>query len=97
MTNFERTLSLIESMLMSRLRPEYRNIWVQGSNRPNSTTILFTVFGNQTYRMHFVNIKNFRQFRPDATDQNLEMEILRGHIESMRPTLNEFINFDNES
>ncbi len=97
MNNFERTLSLIESMLKSRLRPEYRNIWVQGSNRPNSTTIIFTVFTNQSYRMHFVNIKNFRQFRPDVSDQNLEMEILRGHIQSMRPTLNEFIDFDNES
>ena len=68
MTNFERTLDIIRERITPRLRPEYRKIWVQGSTRPSLTTLIFTIFDKDRYVMEFIDIKGFRNYRPDVED-----------------------------
>lgn len=62
--SFERTLSLMQDLLVARLLPGFRRIWVQGSNA-GGASLIFTIFEDgRDYRMEFLTIKNFRQYRP---------------------------------
>ena len=81
-TSFETTLGLLQELLSERLSPDYRRIWVQGSNS-GRTKFCFTIFPNRgQYTMRFLDAGSFRQFR---TDGNLdeEMELIERFIDSL--------------
>lgn len=59
------TLLLLQDLLNERLRPEFRRIWVQGSNSGRSR-LCFTIFTNSGYNMRFVEVGSLRQFRSDG-------------------------------
>ena len=90
-TSIETTLMLLQDLLMERLSPDYRKIWVQASNS-GRTRFCFTIFPNRgEYIMRFLDAGSFRQFR---TDGNLdeEMEIIERFITSLsEETLNDII------
>ena len=94
MTNFERTLRILQERLNERLAPGYRRIWVQGSNRPSGTSLVFTIFptGHGQYTMKFLEIKNFRNYRPDGNLEE-EMSIINRHIGSFQPILQNYITY----
>jgi hypothetical protein len=95
LTNFERTLSILQSSLNTRLREGYTKIWVQGNNKPSGTTIMFTIFtGSRSYQMKFISIRNFRQFRQESSNIDEEMDFIRRHIDSFRTTLQDFITYE---
>jgi hypothetical protein len=71
-TSFEMTLLLLQDLLNERLRPEFRRIWVQGSNSGRSR-LCFTIFTNSGYDMRFIEVGSLRQFRSDG---NLPEEIV---------------------
>ena len=74
-TSFETTLMLLQDLLMERLSPDYRRIWVHASNS-GRTKFCFTIFPNRgEYTMRFLDTGSFRQFR---TDGNLDEEIESG-------------------
>jgi hypothetical protein len=81
-TSIETTLMLLQDLLMERLTPDYRKIWVQASNS-GRTRFCFTIFPNRgEYIMRFLDAGSFRQFR---TDGNLdeEMEIIERFIDTL--------------
>ena len=83
-TSFETTLALLQELLNERLSPDWRRIWVQGSNS-GRTRFCFTIFPNRgEYTMRFLDVGSFRQFR---TDGNLEEEM--AIIERFITTLSE--------
>lgn len=90
-TSFETTLALLQELLNERLSPDWRRIWVQGSNS-GRTRFCFTIFPNRgEYTMRFLDVGSFRQFR---TDGNLdeEMELIERFITSLSEgTLNSII------
>ena len=69
-SSFGNTLSLIQDLLSERLRPEFRRIWVHGSNS-GRTRLCFTIFHDSGYDMRFYESGSLRQFRGDG---NLEEE-----------------------
>jgi hypothetical protein len=71
-TSFYMTLSLLQDLLNERLRPEFRRIWVQGSNSGRSR-LCFTIFTNSEYEMRFIEVGSLRQFR---NNENIEEEIV---------------------
>jgi len=70
-TSIETTLMLLQDLLMERLTPDYRKIWVHASNS-GRTRFCFTIFNHHDYTMRFLDAGSFRQFR---TDGNLDEEI----------------------
>ena len=80
-TSIETTLMLLQDLLMERLSPDYRKIWVQASNS-GRTIFCFTIFSHRDYTMRFLDAGSFRQFR---TDGNLdeEIEIIERFITSL--------------
>ena len=94
MSNFERTLRILQDRLNERLTPGYRRIWVQGSNRPSATNLVFTIFpeGHGQYQMRFLEIRNFRNYRPDGNLEE-EMNIINRHIDSFQSVLENFITY----
>lgn len=92
MTNFEQTLNMIQTDLNRRLTNGYHRLWVQGYNSPKGTTILFTVFNRDGYKMEFLRVQNFRQYRPEG-DQAEELEILNRHIQSFRTLLSDYVDY----
>ena len=81
-TSIETTLMLLQDLLMERLSPDYRKIWVNASNS-GRTRFCFTIFPNRgEYTMRFLDAGSFRQFR---TDGNLdeEMEIIERFIDTL--------------
>ena len=80
-TSIETTLMLLQDLLMERLTPEWRKIWVNASNS-GRTRFCFTIFNHHDYTMRFLDAGSFRQFR---TDGNLdeEIEIIERFINSL--------------
>lgn len=95
MTNFEKTLDLIQQRLSNSLLPNYNKIWVQGYNSPKVTKLVFTIFNKESYQMKFVDINNFRQFKQENVEKNesIELEVINTHVYSFRTLLQEYINF----
>jgi hypothetical protein len=86
--SLEMTSSLIQELLLDRLRPEFRRIWVQGS----TSRLLFTIFDSNGYTMRSINTGGLRQFRPDA-NLNDEIVIMETFLENLRTgILSEFIS-----
>lgn len=93
MTNFERTLSVLQNLLSERLSDEYHRIWVDGCiSRSSDVKLVFTIFprDNSTYSMEFIQVRNFRQFRPDG-NLDEEMSIMNRHIDSFQSVLENYI------
>jgi hypothetical protein len=92
MTNFERTLRILQERLNERLAPGYSRIWVQGSNKSSVTNLVFTIFptGNDQYVIKFLEIRNFRNYRPDGNLEE-EMNIINRHIDSFKSVLENYI------
>lgn len=62
--SFTTTLNLLQDLLSERLLPGYRRIWVQGNNS-GKAKLIFTIFEDgRDYRMEFLTMNNFRQYRP---------------------------------
>jgi hypothetical protein len=93
MTNFETTLLILERRLNNRLRSEYSKIWVQGNNRPNATTLIFTIFDSSKYSMEFITIRNFRNFKPDGNTEE-ESILLNRQIDSFRTLLEKYTIYE---
>jgi hypothetical protein len=87
-TSFEMTLLLLQDLLNERLRPEFRRIWVQGSNSGRSR-LCFTIFTNSGYDMRFVEVGSLRQFRSDG-NANEEVQNIERLISTIHQ-LNDFI------
>jgi hypothetical protein len=84
--SFEGTLRLIQDLITARLAPGIRKVWVQGSNS-GRTILLFTIFEEgRDYRMEFLTINGFRQFRPTAEDREAEIRLVDEFIERLRTT-----------
>lgn len=81
--SFDNTLGLIQSILNTRLTPNYRKIWVQGNNL-GTTRLIFTIFpnNNENYRFISLSVKNFRRFRPDG-DSETELSLINNFISSL--------------
>ena len=81
-TSIETTLMLLQDLLMERLSPGYRKIWVQASNS-GRTRFCFTLFTDNYHTMIFLDAGSFRQFR---TDGNISEEtvLIERFIESLR-------------
>ena len=95
MTNFERTLFLLQKSLNKRLTDVHTRIWVQGNNRPGLTTILFTIFRKDgSYTMKFIDIKNFRLFKQESPNLEEEMRLLEVHIGGFKSILKDFIVYE---
>ena len=54
-SSFGNTLGLIQDLLSERLRPEFRRIWVHGSNSGRAR-ICFTIFTDSGYVMRILRI-----------------------------------------
>ena len=80
-TSFEMTLSLLQDLLMERLTPDYRKIWVHASNS-GRTRFCFTLFTQNDYRMIFLDAGSFRQFRSDGNLEE-EMELIEIFIDTL--------------
>ncbi len=87
-TSFEMTILLLQDLLNERLRPEFRRIWVQGSNSGRSR-LCFTIFTNSGYDMRFVEVGSLRQFRSDG-NANEEVQNIERLISTIHQ-LNDFI------
>ena len=81
-TSFEMTLSLLQDLLNSRLRPEFRRLWVQGSNSGRSR-LCITIFYSGGYDMRFIEVGSLRQFRVDG-DFDEEVQNIERLISNIR-------------
>lgn len=86
--SFEGTLGLIHDLIAARLTPGVRRVWVQGSNS-GRTNLVFTIFEDgRDYRMEFLTINGFRQFRPssEGVEREAEIRLVDEFIERLRTT-----------
>ena len=92
-TSLETTLRLLQSLLSERLNSDYRSIRVEASNA-GRVKFCFTVFYTsnrlnerggfyESYGMRFVEVKNFRNFRPDG-ELGHEVAQIENLIETFR-------------
>ena len=90
-SNFGNTLGLIQDLLSERLRPEFRRIWVHGSNS-GRTRICFTIFTDSGYVMRFYESGSLRHFRCDG-DFLEECRLIDSFITTLSNTvLNNYID-----
>ena len=92
MDSFSITLNTLREMINSRLRPGVDKIWVQGVNA-STARLCFTIFYGdlaRRYEMRFLDVKNFRHFRPDG-DQENEMRLLEAYMVQFARVLGDVI------
>lgn len=91
MNTFLNTLDRLSHMINSRLRPGVSKVWVQGVNASNAR-LVFTIFynNNRPYTMRFMDVKNFRHYRPDGDLEN-EERLLETYITQFRKVLDDII------
>jgi hypothetical protein len=91
MDSFSITLIRLRDMINSRLRPDIDRVWVQGVNAGNAR-LVFTIFynDNRHYTMRFMDVKNFRHYRPDGDPDN-ELRLLEAYITQFRKVLDDVI------
>lgn len=91
MDTFLNTLDRLSHMINSRLRPGVSKVWVQGVNASNAR-LVFTIFynNNRPYTMRFMDVKNFRHYRPDGDLEN-EERLLETYITQFRKVLDDII------
>jgi hypothetical protein len=81
-TSFEMTLSLLQELLESRIRPEFRSIMLQGSNSGRAR-LCFILFDRTGYTMRFLDAGSFRQFRHNGNLPE-EIALMDKFIEDLR-------------
>ena len=81
-TSFEMTLSLLQELLESRIRPEFRSIMLQGSNSGRAR-LCFILFNRTGYTMRFLDAGSFRQFRNNGNLPE-EITLMDRFIEDLR-------------
>lgn len=81
-TSFEMTLSLLQELLESRIRPEFRSITLQGSNSGRAR-LCFILFNRTGYTMRFLDAGSFRQFRHNGNLPE-EIALMDKFIEDLR-------------
>lgn len=97
MDTFLNTLDRLSRMINSRLRPGVSKVWVQGVSASNAR-LVFTIFYtsplgtplNCGYVMRFLEVKNFRHYRPDGDIEN-EERLLENYITHFRRVLDDII------
>ncbi len=91
MDTFLNTLDRLSHMINSRLRPGVSKVWVQGVSASNAR-LVFTIFynNNRPYTMRFMDVKNFRHYRPDGDLEN-EERLLETYITQFRKVLDDII------
>jgi hypothetical protein len=87
-------LRVIQEQINERLVTGHRRVWVQGSNRIGYVNLIFTIFpeGHGQYEMKFMEIRNFRNYRPDGNLEE-EMSIINRHIDSFQSVLENYITY----
>lgn len=91
MDTFLNTLDRLSHMINSRLRPGVSKVWVQGVSA-SKARLVFTIFynNNRPYTMRFMDVKNFRHYRPDGDLEN-EERLLETYITQFRKVLDDII------
>jgi hypothetical protein len=97
MDSFSITLIRLRDTINSRLRPGIDKVWVQGVSASNAR-LVFTIFYrdmtqtplNCGYVMRFLEVKNFRHYRPDGDIEN-EERLLENYITHFRRVLDDII------
>ena len=91
MDSFLITLGRLRDIINSRLLPGVDKIWVQGVSASNAR-LVFTIFYNDSrqYTMRFIDVKNFRHYRPDGNPEN-EERLLENYITQFRKVLGDVI------
>lgn len=91
MDTFLNTLDRLCHMINSRLRPGVSKVWVQGVSA-SKARLVFTIFynNNRPYTMRFMDVKNFRHYRPDGDLEN-EERLLETYITQFRKVLDDII------
>jgi hypothetical protein len=86
MDTFLNTLDRLSRMINSRLRPGVSKVWVQGVNAGNARLIFTIFFTDSTktpfncgYITRFMDVKNFRHYRPDGDPDN-ELRLLDAYM-----------------
>ena len=97
MDTFLNTLDRLSRMINSRLRPGVSKVWVQGVNASNARLIFTIFFENPSqaplncgYVMRFIDVRNFRHYRPDGNLEN-EERLLDQYIVQFRKILDDVI------
>ena len=93
MDPFLNTLDRLCRMINSRLRPGVSKVWVQGVNASNARLVFTIFFDDPTqsalncgYVMRFIDVRNFRHYRPDGDPDN-EIRLLEAYMTQFRKVL----------
>lgn len=92
MDSFSLTMDRLRIIVNSRLRPGVSKVWVQAVNG-SVARFVFTCFfedHSRGYEMRFIDVKNFRHFRPDGDLEN-EMRLLEGYVTQFTRVLDDII------
>ena len=92
MDSFILTMERIGTIVNSRLRPGVSKVWVQAVNGSVARFVFTCFFENHSrgYEMRFIDVKNFRHFRPDGDMEN-EMRLLEGYVTQFKRVLDDVI------
>jgi len=97
MDSFLNTLDRLSRMINSRLRPGVSKIWVNGVSASNARLVFTCFFDDPSvtplncgYTMRFMDVKNFRHYRPDGNPEN-EERLLENYITQFRKVLGDVI------
>lgn len=80
--SFDSSLNLLRDILNSRLRPEFRKIWVDGSNA-GRVKLLFTIFYGYDNRGISFDTKVFRNFRGNSENREAEITMFNLFVENL--------------
>ncbi len=82
MDTFLNTLDRLSRMINSRLRPGVSKVWVSGVSASNARLVFTCFFVNPLdtplncgYSMRFIDVKNFRHYRPATLGLDEERRI----------------------
>jgi len=89
---FENTIILLRDRVNQRLRPGVSKIWIQGVNASTARLVFTLHFEDHSrgYEMRFLDVKNFRHFRPDGDLEN-ENRLLDLYITQFSKILSDVI------
>ena len=98
MSSFIKTMTEIQHRLNARLKDPYTKISVDGSHAPNKTGLCFIIFfrpgtvkSTSSYKLEFVNFKNFRMYRNAPETLTTREEVL-AHFENENRLINDIVN-----
>jgi hypothetical protein len=90
--SFDGSLNLLRDILSERLLPNFRKIWVDGSNA-GKVKLCFTIFNDYEYDMKFFDTKTFRHFRGNSENIDAEIAMFQLFAENaISEVLSDFVN-----